>query len=917
MTLTPGTRLGPYEIGAPLGAGGMGEVYRARDVRLGRDVAVKALPAASGADPDRIARFEREAQILAGLSHPHIAALYGLEESGLPGSEQRAQFLIMELVAGGTLADRLKARPAGVRDAITIARQIADALSAAHDRGIIHRDLKPANIAFTADGHVKVLDFGLAKSYAPSADAPTVAPGGTQSGVVLGTAAYMSPEQARGQPLDKRTDIFSFGCVLYEMLTGRNPFSGENVSDVIVEILSRDPEWALLPAATPARVQWLLRRCLEKDPRRRLHDIADARIELDEALTNPSESGAIAVASATRPVTISAASNRERAAWAIALLSLLGLIGIIAVRGRQPMTSEAADAVYRTTIPLPQDLALTGPEPSSRFSLSPDGRMMVFVASAKGGPTMLWLRPLDSPLAQPIAGTEGATYPFWSPDSRHVGFTWRLNTDITSGAGKLKRVDVTGGQAVTLADVKFSTTGTWNDQDVILFTPAGNSPVQQVTASGGTASNTTALDTARGDVQHANPSFMPDGRHFVYTAVGSRAGGATAPTGVYLASLERGRQAKLLLEGASQAVYGSGYLLFLQGATLMAQPFDLERLELRGTARPLAERIQTAGTGGGVAGAYSVSRTGVLAFQTASLVRSEFAWFDRTGKQIATLGEQADRVDVVLSPDGSRVATSMVDPQMGTRDIWIFDVRRALSERFTSDPSDDFGPVWSPRGDHLIFSSARSGRIDLYQKSEATGVEQRIDDRGLNLGKFAASWSPDERSILFIAGGRTIGRSDLMLLPVGGGAAEPFVDSPAVETHGRFSPDGRWIAYASNVSGELQVYVKPYGRPGPPRRVSATGGRWPLWRRDSKELVFLAPDETIMSASVRVLSDEVEVGEIRPLFAVKPRPQVRLDAYPYDMTADGQRFLVNIFVEEPNTSSPLTLVVNWPTLLKK
>jgi serine/threonine protein kinase/dipeptidyl aminopeptidase/acylaminoacyl peptidase len=906
MSLPPGTRIGPYEIRQPLGAGGMGEVYRARDARLDRDVAIKALPASTN-DPERISRFRREAQILAGLSHPHIAALYGLEEV------ETAQFLVMELVEGGTLSERLTRGPLPLREALTIARQMADALQAAHDRGIIHRDLKPANIAFTADGHAKVLDFGLAKAFSVSPDAPTVATAATQSGVVLGTAAYMSPEQARGLPLDKRTDIFAFGCVLYEMLTASNPFATGTVSDIIVAILGREPDWTLLPRNTPARIHWLLRRCLEKDPKRRLHDIADARIELDEALMNPADSGALNVATVTPGG--ARVGKRELIAWALAGASLIAAVALLSLRSR-PEAPVADARAFNAIVPLQELPSSAAPEQVTLFSLSPDGTKLLFVGPSASAATMLWVRPLDSPVATPIAGTEGATYPFWSADARQVGFIWRQSNEITGLAGRLKRVPVTGGEPVSLAELKLTSIVAWGANGTILFTPAGNAPLHQVRETGGETSPVTILDTAVGHVQHGQPFFLPDSRHFLYTAVGTKTGGAITPHGIYVSELGKPESARILVEGATHPAYANGYLLFLQGSTLMAQPFDLERLQTTASATPLSQAVDSRSSGG-IGGAFSVSTTGTLAYHVAAPTRSQLAWFDRSGKPLELLGDRADWLDVVLSPDGTRVASAQLDPSSGTRDIWILDVQRRFADRFTSSSADDIAPVWSPKGDRLIFSSARGGRVDLYQKVQPLDEERRIADHDLPLGKFASSWSPDGQSIMFIAGARLIARSDLMLLPVSGGTPETFLDSPMVETQARFSPDGRWVAYSMNASGRLEVYVKPFRRPGQPIRISSGGGRWPLWRRDQQELVFLSADDTLTSASLHTTSDAVVVKDARPLFKVKLRPQVRLDAFPYDMTGDAQRFLVNTFVEEPRSSSRVTLLINWPQLLKK
>lgn len=903
MALSAGTRVGPYEIVSAIGAGGMGEVYRARDPRLGRDVAIKALPDLSAADSQHVARFQREAQILAALNHPHIAAIYGLEEANA------SQFLILELVEGDTLAMRLKAGALDLTEALPIARQVADALDAAQERGIIHRDLKPANIALTIDGQVKVLDFGLAKMFGADltkdlSSSPTLA--ATQSGVILGTAVYMSPEQTRGKPLDKRVDVWAFGCVLYEMLTGRVPFPGETISDTIAAILGQEPDWSALPAATPARVQWLIRRCLEKDPKRRLHDIADAGIELDEALGEPHETGQTAPADRSAPV-MARRRARERLAWITTSASLLAVIAALVLGRAGLLDRVAADpGSYRTSIVLPEGMRLAG-QAAGRFALSPDGRRLVVVASDATGRPMLWARPLDTVVAQPLAGTEGAEFPFWSPDSRFVAFL---------AQGKLKKVALAGGPTLTLCAASFSATGAWNRDDVILFTPKGGFPLYRVSASGGAPSPATTLDAASGDAQHMSPFFLPDGRHFLYFALGST-GGVTDPRGVYVGSLDPGEPAKLLMRGGSNAKYAHGHLIFLRGSTLVAQPFDASRLALGGEAVPLAEETQiSGGSATGTVGSFTVSE-GALAYQAVSrAVRSQLVWFDRTGQQMAVLGDSADYADVSLSPDNARVAVSRLDPERGSYDLWLYDVARGLRERFTADPGDAFAPSWSPDGSRLVFSARRKASVDLYQKaSNGTGSEDVLLEAGL--GKYQASSSPDGRFLLYVAGGGAIARSDLWVLPLSGDRkAFPFLETPFIETQGQFSPDGRWIAYASGEFGQLEVYVTPFPGPGARVRVSTAGGSWPRWRRDGKEIVYLAPDSTVVSATVNGQTATFKVGTVRPLFKARLRPFARLDAYPYDVSSDGQRFLVNTLVEETRLTA-ITLVVNWTSGLKK
>jgi Tol biopolymer transport system component len=906
MRLTPGTRIGRYEISRSLGAGGMGEVYRARDPRLNRDVAIKALPGHFDAHDERVTRFEREAQLLASLNHPHIAAIYGIEEA------DASQFIVLEIVEGGTISERLSSGPMDVREALRIARDVADGLQAAHDAGIIHRDVKPANIALTPAGKPKILDFGLAKAFAAASDAATIV-GATRTGVVMGTAPYMSPEQTRGLPVDRRSDIWSFGCVLYEMLTGRPPFTGLSTSDVVVAILERDPEWTALPAATPSRIQWLLKRCLEKDPTRRLHDIADARIELDDAVTHPettSEVGTGAVTSAAgRTVT------RERAAWTIAALATAGLLAALSTGAGREATTVSADS-YHSSILLPGDLRLTAPEPAARFAVSPDGRRLVLVAANASGVPMLWIRPLDSLVAQPLPGTEGAAYPFWSPDSRSVAFLAR--PALIGRDAQLKRVDVAGGQAVTLSDVAFHATGSWSRDNVILFTPSGNEPLSRISATaGGPAVPASHLDTESGELQHSYPWFLPDGQHFLYSAVGSRSG-ANDPRALYVGSLDGTAPRKLLMEGASNAKYANGYLLFLRDATLYAQRFDPATLTLSGEPAPLAERVQTSssGTTGGT-GAFSVSDTGVLVFQAGLLVQSQLAWVGRDGTRLGHVGEAGDYAEVVLSPDDSRAAVSVMDPQTGRRNLWIFDTTRGVRERFTDSSTDDLAPVWSPVGDRIVYTSSRQGAIELYERrANGSGTERMFDAGGSVLGKFAASWSPDGQWLAFIAGGRALARSDIHVIPVApGGKATPFLESPAIETQVRFSPDGRWLAYTANDSSRMEVYVRPFPGPGDKQRVSTNGGSWAQWRRDGTEIFFLSLDGHLMSAPVTRAGAALRFGEPRSLFTIRVRQLGRLDAYPYAVSRDGQRFLFNTFVEEAS-STGLTMVVNWPAEMK-
>ncbi|MGH9257715.1 MAG: protein kinase domain-containing protein, partial [Vicinamibacterales bacterium] len=605
--LDTGAMVGPYRVDRLIGAGGMGEVYRARDTKLGRDVAIKILPSAFTADPERLARFEREARVLATLNHPHIGAIYGFEEAN------GIRALILELVEGSTLADRIAQGPLPLDSALPIARQIAEALEAAHEKGIVHRDLKPANIKITQAGVVKVLDFGLAKIYVGDSAGPDLlhAPSitaGTREGMILGTPAYMSPEQARGQAVDKRTDIWAFGCVLYEMLTGRAAFPGDTMSDTIAAILEREPDWTALPGSTPPKVRDLVQRCVRKDPKRRLHDIADARIELDAAGTGGLDQHAIGS-------TTSARHASRRLVWMIAAASTTALVAALVVGSVLYLQRAPAEdtLAYRSSIPLPTGITLPAfLSANARFALSPDGRRLAFVGGEAGGVTgRLWVQSLDGLSARPLAGTEGAAVPFWSPDSQFIGFF---------AGGKVKRIDAAGGPPLILADYPGGTGGaTWSRNGVILFATLGDgdgNPLRRISASGGAPSAATTLSVDSGETRHAFPFFLPDGRHFLYLAIGSKTAGPSSPNGIYVTAVDS-HDRKLIVPGGSSAMYAQGYLFFLREQTLMAQPFDVESLELTGDAVPIAERVIIGGRTG-TAGGFSVSETGALAYQTGS-----------------------------------------------------------------------------------------------------------------------------------------------------------------------------------------------------------------------------------------------------------------------------------------------------------
>ena len=915
-------RIGGYEVIGILGVGGMGEVYRARDVRLQREVAIKVLPAAVVNDRERLARFEREALVLASLNHSNIAQVYGLDESG------GTPALVMELVSGPTLADVIARYPnpsLTVTQALTIARQIAEGLDAAHEKGIVHRDLKPSNVALTPDGHVKILDFGVAKSLDTAATAGRRTSGATVPGEVIGTPAYMSPEQARGLTVDKRSDIWAFGCLLYELLTGQRVFAGNTPSDSLAAVLEREPDLTILPARTPAGVRSLLRHCFEKDPKRRLRDVADARLVIDEALNQQTDQATGAdfrdidssSASATASSRQASARPGMRVRWLLAgvALAVAATIVVSLLRtGAAPQADQGRRVI--TSLLLPPGMRLSGggtdleaQASESRFAVSPDGRKLVLIAAAESGRPQLWLRDLSSVAFQPVPQTEDASFPFWSPDSESIGFV---------AGGKLKAVRPSNGTAMTVNDVGFRL-GAWGPGNLILFTPARASPLYLVPASGGTPTPVTSIDKASGEVQHGIPVFLPDGRHFLYFGIGTLTGGALDPRGIYLGSLQPGESPRLLIRGATQARYASEHVLFVQSGKLMAQPFDATSGQLRGAPLPLVEDVRLSTTGAtGATASFSVSDNGVLAYQAAIRPTSQPVLFDRRGRQLAALADPADYAEVALSPDGTRLAVSMADPARSAYDIWLYEMAGGRRQRVTFDPADEFAPVWSPDGTRLLFSALSKGQVNLLIKDVNTAsAASALEVDNLGLGRFAADWSRDGRFIMYIGGGRAISRSELWVAPVANSRnAYALLQSAFVHTQGRFAPRGQWLAYASNETGRLEVYVDRYPEPGARRLVSANGGSYPRWARDGRELYYISAENQLMAVPVNATSDRMEIGTPHPLFAIRPRPRERLDAYPYDVSSDGQRFVVNTLTED-TTSTAITVVLNWTDGLTK
>jgi eukaryotic-like serine/threonine-protein kinase len=884
MPLTLGTRVGPYEITGTLGAGGMGEVYRATDANLGRSVAIKVLPEVFATDPERLARFEREAKTLASLNHPNIAQIFGLERSA------GTQALVMELVDGETLATRIARGPIPIDEALPIAKQIAEALEAAHEQGIIHRDLKPANIKVRPDGTVKVLDFGLAKALAPlgikppaaghASLSPTITSPAMMTGVgmLLGTAAYMSPEQAKGHQADKRSDIWAFGCVLFEMLAARRPFDGEDVSDTLANVLKVEPDWSLFPADTPPAIRTLVQSCLIKDRRRRVADISTALFVLDKgpSLTPAVDTPLVSPlpgSSLWRRVTTLTAGAMVTAAVGGALVWFVLLF--------RPVPP-APEIRFEINTPPTTD-------PAS-LAISPDGQKIVFVADAESRPR-LWLRLLNSVVARPMIGTDGVrTAPFWSPDSRSVGFF---------ADGKLKRSDINGGSAQVLTNAS-GTGGAWNREGVILFTMLGT-PIFRVSDTGGERVPVTQLGRQQGT--HFAPQFLPDGRHFLYSVRGS-----SDVAGIYVGQLGSTESRRLLDADPGATYASSGQLLFVRQGTLFAQRFDPVGLELTGNPFPVAERVASGVQGAGV----SVSGAGSIAYRTSSgSAQRQFVWFDRSGKEISRVGDSAGSLSYPsLSRDGERVV--LYRAVNGNVDIWFLETRRGVFSRFTADVADDVMPIGSPDGNHIIFSSNRKGVHDLYQKSATTGGSEELL-LSTAQPKFATDWSPDSRFVLFNSEDPTRS-NDIWALPLDrNGQSFPVVQTNFDEQQAQFSPDGKWIAYQSNESGRVEIYVQPFPGPGNKWPISTNGGSQVRWRRDGKELFYVSLDGRLMAVPIRIATNAAppEVGTPVMLFTPSLGSAVQQADYrhQYMVSSDGLRFLVATVTEGANL--PITVILNW------
>ncbi len=876
--LAAGTRLGPYEILAPLGAGGMGEVYRAQDPRLGRQVAIKILPPERAFDPQRLHRFEQEARAASSLNHPHILAVYDFcSGSGM-------SYLVTELLEGETLRSRLLAGALPVRKAMDIAVQIARGLAAAHEQGIVHRDLKPENLFLMRDGQVKILDFGLAKLPLPESAsrlaAATTTPG-TEPGVVMGTVGYMAPEQARGLPVDHRADLFSLGAILYEMLAGRRAFQGSSEVEVLSAILREDPPdlQSAEGRPVPLAVELVVRHCLEKDPEARFQSARDFAFALG-ALTGSTSSLAVATP----------AARRKRIAWGAVAVLLLALLGA----GAMAWLTRRSDE--RRT---PLQLSVLAPDGEKLYSfpsavLSPDGRQIVLVATGSNSRTRLWVRSLDHDDTRLLDGTLGARRPFWSPDGKDIAFF---------ADGKLKRIPTTGGAVQTVAEAPTGSGGAWGRDGTILFAPTNMSPLWRVGAGGGRAVPVTRLDPARHETSHRFPVFLPDQKHFLlYVRTdGSR-------SGIYTGTLGS-PDLRFLSPSSSNALYAPpGYLLFVSEGNLMARRFDAGSLELSGAPVALAEGISIEAD----AADFSASAAGILAYRPVPMMLTQNQWFDRTGQRLGALGEVGYWSSPRISPDGRQVAVMRVDPRTQNLGVWLLDAVQGQARLFAeAHPGTYLFPVWSPDQSRLALAVERGGAADLYTKDLDGGAEHAL--LVSSRYKMPTDWSSDGR-LLFYTKSDPAGDFDVEALPLAGGPPLSVVSSPFSEGDTQLSPDGRWLTYTSDASGRMDVYVRPFAQPGAERVVSPGGGFGPHWRRDGRELFYIAPDGRLMAVPMAP-GKEPDPLPAHVLF------DARLGVLPYDLaeydiTPDGQRFLVNQTVGPPAPEA-VNLLFDWTARLPR
>lgn len=884
MPVSPGTKVGRYEIRSKIGEGGMGEVYRARDEKLNRDVAIKVLPTSFADNHERLQRFEQEAQAAGTLSHPNILAIYDL------GMHDGAPYVVSELLEGESFRDLLTHRRPSTRKAIDYATQIAHGLAAAHEKGIVHRDIKPDNLFLTKDERVKILDFGLAKLTQPSADHTAQTDIATRKvhtnpGTVMGTAGYMSPEQVRAVAIDHRSDIFSFGAVLYEMLSGRRAFHGDSAIETLNAILKEEPaELSSTNSNTPPALERVVWHCLEKSPERRFQSASDVAFALESLSGVTSHSSQTLVD--VKPLSTQRNWTRERLIWlgATAILLILAAAFAVAYFSRQPEQRRSV----RLALATPDNATL----PAS-VTISPDGQRVVFVATNTEGKHLLWLRPLDSLTAQPLTATDGASRPFWSPDSRLIAYFANR---------KLFKIDATGGRPQMLCDVGEHSGGAWNRDGVILF--GGAEGLHRVSAQGGTP--TLATKVSPKEEAHRWPSFLPDGRHFVFLADAD----TTEDHNIRVGSLDS-QDSQILFGAISRVAFAQpGYLLYVNQGSLVTVPFDPASLKVTGEPVTVAERVAEVGENHEFD--FSVSEDGTLAYQT-GITASQFTWFDRSGKKLGVVGEPASADHLAISPDGKSAVAGLVDADGRESDLWLYDLTRGTTSRLTFDPHGDGTPLWSPDGARIVFGSNRAGTgvVDLYEKAASGAGDEQILLKAAS-AKFATSWSRDGQFILF-ENWLPQAKGGVWLLSMSGNhEAKPLLQSTAFnQGQGQFSPDGHFVAYTSDESGRVEVYVQRFPLSSEKWQISTGGGLQPLWRGDGKELFFITEDKKLMAVDLKT-DGKFESGIPRELFQGSMKTGF---AYSYATTADGQRFLMSAPIDAP-ARAPMTIVTHWTNVLR-
>jgi len=896
-----GKSIGHYEVVELIGRGGMGEVYRARDTRLDRDVALKLLPADLVSDQDRLARLQREAKVLASLQHQNIAAIYGIEEAdGSP-------VLVMELAEGEDLSERMAAGGLAVDEVEKIARQLSKGLEVAHEQGIVHRDLKPANIKVTQDGQVKILDFGLARAFSadpvsgirePASDMPTITQALTGSGAVLGTTAYMSPEQARGYEVDRRSDIWAFGVVLYEMLTGHRLFEGQTNSDVMAAVLRHDPDWDALAKDLPAHLVGICSRCLVKDPRQRLRDIGEVRIVLaGGANTFIGQASDIAAAAPT------AASPSSRRPWVAVALLAVALVAVAAA-GRLGVLSPAPEpaVLVRSSIVLPDKTGLSlTPTAPGPVAVSPDGRLMAFAGQDSTGQVQIYLRYLNDTEARPLSGTQGAAYPFWSPDSRSLAFF---------AGGELRRADVTGGPVVTICKADNAKGGSWNTADEILFPPSHNVPILRISANGGATTPATVFNPQKEDRSHRFPVWLPDGENFIYLAVIRSAGSGTSDNSELRLKNSVSGEERVLMPVQTNVAYVSGNLLFVHDDILMARPFDLDTLDFSGPAMPLTNKVMR--IQGAHLGVFSAVEAGVLSYTPAGQVynRAALQWLAADG-QYSDLDQEANRtLGLDVSPTGEHVVMAVIDATLGTSDLWLYEVARNLRTRLTFATETEMNPIWSADGKWIAFSSDADGLAQVFRhQASGVGAPERISNfRGDIL---PTDWSQDGNLIVCTATDTT-GDTGVFLLDLTDNSLKPFRNGSFTESQAVLSPDGQWMCYTSNETGEFEVFVESLEAGGGRWRVSTNGGISPMWSPFMDRIHYLTMDGKVMSAAVSADSGALRFGETIELGDGASAGRIRNFAV--------NRTTGDLLVARPtpeSESNQLKLVVNWQQMLKR